>query len=504
MPVGSILVYVTSGADNALGENVLKLPLLLALAAEFSAARIAWVPGTSGHFYLQNALAPLVGGRIAEFITDLDIPVDPRAALRYRHPILKRRFDLIIDTQRYLGRTLFLRRIPHRRFISGTWRYLFSNARPPRGLPLRPPLLTDKLLGLAAAAAGHEIPVPNPIPLPSALRAHAAELLPAGPTYVALAPGAGLQHTGKCWPRASFVALAREQAVRGRVPVFLLGPGECDWQAELTYSVPEALFPEQQDGGADADAARVGPSLVAALGERIAAAVANCSGTGHLLAVGGAPMVSLYGPTRPEKYAPFARALICLKAQDFGSERIEAIPVAAVAAAVERQVAIGPACHHPPSCWPTQCGLLLAPVSVGELIDKITILEIKAERIADPEKRANVRRELAALDTVRTRELALTPALDHLSAELRAVNRQLWDIEDRLRECERDQRFDPDFIGLARGVYGCNDRRAALKGRINELTGSTIVEEKSYGEQAAWTAPAAAGMVAADDKSDRK
>jgi len=153
----SILVYVTSDADNALGENVLKLPLLLALSAGFPSAKIAWVPGTSGEFYLQNELAPLVDGRISEFITDLDIPVDPRAAIRAKHPILARHFDLIIDTQRYVGRTLFLRRIPHGRFISGTWRYFFSNARPPRGLPLRPPRLTDKLLGLAAAAAGHEI-----------------------------------------------------------------------------------------------------------------------------------------------------------------------------------------------------------------------------------------------------------------------------------------------------------------------------------------------------------
>src|SRR5271165_726464 len=154
MPVSSILVYVTSDVDNALGENVLKLPLLLALSTGFPSARISWVPGTSGEFYLRDTLAPLVDGRISEFITDLDIPVDPRLALRAGHPILERRFDLIIDTQRYLGRTLFLRRIPHGRFISGTWRYLFSNAVPPRGLSRRPPRLTDKLLGLAAAAAG--------------------------------------------------------------------------------------------------------------------------------------------------------------------------------------------------------------------------------------------------------------------------------------------------------------------------------------------------------------
>ena len=342
LTVRSILVYVTSDVDNALGENVLKLPLLLALDRAFPMARIAWVPGTSGAFYLRDSLAPLVGGRIEEFITDLAIPTDPRAAFFARHPILERHFDLIVDTQRYFGRTLFLRRIPHGRFISGTWRYLLSNARPPNPLKLRPPRLVDKLLGLAAAAAGRPIAVANPIPLPEPWRARAAALLPAGPCYVGLSPGAGNQETGKCWPLESFIAVARAQVGRGRMPVFLLGPEERPWEARLREAVPQALFPEQRNR-ADAPGVIAGPCLVAALAERLAAAVANCSGAGHLLAAGGAPMVSLYGPTRPEKYAPFARALICLKAQDYGSGRIDAIPLDAVLAAVERQVAIGPA-----------------------------------------------------------------------------------------------------------------------------------------------------------------
>jgi ADP-heptose:LPS heptosyltransferase len=346
----SILVYITSDADNALGENVLKLPLLLALGTAFPSARIAWVPGTSGAYYLRGLLAPLVDGRIDEFITDLAIPTDPRPALRYRHAILERQFDLIVDTQRYLGRTLFLRRIPHRRFISGTWRYLLSNARPPRPLLRRPPLLVDKLLGLAAAAAGRPVAVTNPIPLPPAWRARAAQLLPAGPSYVGLAPGAGSNDQRKCWPLEAFVALAQQQVARGRVPVFLNGPKEREWLDPLRAAVPQARFPEEDNlafGGFIG-----GPCLAAALGERLSAAVANCSGPGHLLAAGGAPMVSLFGPTRPEKYAPFARALICLKAQDYGSDRVAAIPLDAVAAAVERQVAIGPAARDEPQPHP--------------------------------------------------------------------------------------------------------------------------------------------------------
>jgi ADP-heptose:LPS heptosyltransferase len=343
--VRSILVYVTSDADNALGENVLKLPLLLALEQAFPLAKIAWVPGTSGAFYLRDHLAPLVDGRIAEFITDLAIPADPRPALRMawrrEHPILDRHFDLVVDTQRYLGRTLFLRRIPHRRFISGTWRYAWSNAAPPPPLTRRPPRLVDKLLGLAAAAAGRAIDVPNPIPIPATWRRRAAELLPPGPRYVGIAPGAGNKETGKCWPLDAFIALARQQVERGRVPAFLIGPEEAEWVAPLREAVPQALFPEQQNAASRSTLR--GPCLATALAERLTAAVANCSGVGHLLAAGGAPMVSLFGPTRPEKYAPFSRALICLKAQDYGSNDIATIPLDAVAAAVERQVGIGPA-----------------------------------------------------------------------------------------------------------------------------------------------------------------
>lgn len=120
---------------------------------------------------------------------------------------------------------------------------------------------------------------------------------------------------------------------------------------------------------------------------------------------------------------------------------------------------------------------LLAPVSWGELIDKITILEIKAARIADAAKLANIRRELQALIAVRDAQ-GTAPAA--LVAELGQVNEQLWDIEDRIRECEQRGDFGAAFIELARSVYKTNDRRAALKRKINDAMGSELVEEKSY------------------------
>ena len=120
-------------------------------------------------------------------------------------------------------------------------------------------------------------------------------------------------------------------------------------------------------------------------------------------------------------------------------------------------------------------------VSPGELLDKITILEIKSQRISDAAKLRNVAVELRALEAAR-RALPESPALAALAAELKAVNEALWRIEDDIRRCDRDGDFGPRFVELARSVYRTNDRRAALKRRVNELLGARIVEEKSYAD----------------------
>jgi hypothetical protein len=122
---------------------------------------------------------------------------------------------------------------------------------------------------------------------------------------------------------------------------------------------------------------------------------------------------------------------------------------------------------------------ILIPVSAGELIDKLTILRVKAARI-DAAKLANVNKELALLEAAADEALGGVAEIDALSAELEAVNAALWDIEEGKRECERRKDFGEAFVDLARKVYIENDRRAAIKRRINEAAGSDLVEEKSY------------------------
>ncbi len=123
---------------------------------------------------------------------------------------------------------------------------------------------------------------------------------------------------------------------------------------------------------------------------------------------------------------------------------------------------------------------LLVPTSPGELVDKITILRIKSERIGDAQKLANVRAELAALEATWQASGLASNAIDAEIAALYAVNARLWVIEDDIRECERRADFGAEFIRLARAVYIENDERAAIKKRINVALGATLVEEKSY------------------------
>jgi hypothetical protein len=120
------------------------------------------------------------------------------------------------------------------------------------------------------------------------------------------------------------------------------------------------------------------------------------------------------------------------------------------------------------------------PISVGELIDKITILEIKVERFTDVAKTKNAQAELTALCASRDRAIPQSSGLDALTAQLKAVNERIWELEDTIREHERLADFGPEFVVTARKIYRTNDERAAVKRQINITLGSDLIEEKSY------------------------
>ncbi len=125
---------------------------------------------------------------------------------------------------------------------------------------------------------------------------------------------------------------------------------------------------------------------------------------------------------------------------------------------------------------------ILVEVAPGELIDKITILEIKLAHISDPDKLKNVRTEYDILTQTATTAIPATPDMQELTAQLKHVNEVLWQVEDDIRDCERQGDFGPRFIELARSVYRTNDERARLKREINSSLNSSIIEEKSYAQ----------------------
>ncbi len=311
-PPATVLVYV--GLD-LVGDGVMKLPFLASVRRCFPAARVTWLAGEGKTVYA-DSLAPLVEGLIDEVIEEAGVGGSAWQLLR--RPLAGRRFDLILDTQRRVLTSCIVKRIAHRRFISAAAGWRLSDATPPDG-PAKRASMIGQMLSLLDAATGRRVP-PSPLPaLDPAWLTTARQRLPDQGRYVGLAPGAGGRH--KCWPLERFIALAGDLAGAGWQPVLLLGPAERDWEEQIRAALPTALLPlTDQDP----------LPLTIALATRLQAAVANDSGTGHLLAAAGIPLLSLFGPTAPEKFAPATVRLTIITAQQHGGSAMDAIPLAAV------------------------------------------------------------------------------------------------------------------------------------------------------------------------------
>jgi ADP-heptose:LPS heptosyltransferase len=326
-----VLVYV--GLDRV-GDGLIKLPFVRALRAAVPDGELIWLAGKGDSVY-RTSLSPLVEGLLDAVVDNADIGVSWTEMLGQR-PLSSQEFDLVIDTQRRVPTTLILKRIATRRFVSGSADWLLSDVRPPRG-HVSPVRLVEQLLELCALGTGVEGGPDAALTLPAEVTEAAAHLLPvqAGSIYVGLAPGAGGKH--KCWPLDSFVTTARSLAQSGRTPVFILGPEEEEMAGPLAAVVPEALFPLQQRAAQTLGAT---PALTIALAGRLNAAVANDSGGGHMLAAAGVPLVSLFGPTDPGKFAPWTAQLIVLRAQEYGGDAMSLIPPIAVLQALEKHLGL--------------------------------------------------------------------------------------------------------------------------------------------------------------------
>ncbi|MEQ8397443.1 glycosyltransferase family 9 protein [Thalassobaculum sp.] len=324
----SILVYV--GLD-LVGDGLMKLPFVRALRQAFPAASIVWLAGKGPSAY-SGTLAPLVEGLIDEVVDDAGVGagwnemLDPLKGTSLHG----RTFDLVIDTQRRVKTTLILKRIPHRVFISGAAGYLLSNRRPPFG-HRRPTAMIRQMLDLLELASGQPAVPTVTRTIDRTADDLARTLLDDGRAiYVGLVPGAGGKH--KCWPLDRFIDLGSRIAGRGQTPVYLLGPGESEWADTIRSSIPSAVLPLQDPR---AGALGTSPLLTIALAARFTAAVANDSGGGHMLAAADIPLLSLFGPTPPAKFAPFVTRGAVLRAQDFGGGEMSNIPLQAVDDALE-------------------------------------------------------------------------------------------------------------------------------------------------------------------------
>ena len=319
-----VLVYV--GVD-LVGDGLIKLPFVQALRHAFPEGELIWLAGKGASAY-RGALAPLVSGLLDAVVDKAEIG-NRFGELFAAPPLAGQSFDLVIDTQRRLLTTLILRRLRSRWFLSGTADFLFSHAKPASGYQ-RPRALVRVLLDLLTLATGRPAEPKQPLSLDSEVEALARRLLPDGPVYIALSPGAG--GVEKRWPLQNFVTVASSLAQNGRVPVLLLGPDEQGWHQDLAAAVHDAVFPLQHPA---ARATNFRADVTVALAQRCAAGVAVDSGGGHLIAAAGTPLVSLFGPTDPEKFAPLASRLRLLRAQDRGGSDMGRIPPAAVLQAIE-------------------------------------------------------------------------------------------------------------------------------------------------------------------------
>jgi len=321
-----ILVY--SGGE-AIGDALYKLNFIQNLRYNFPDSNITWLAGQGDTEY-SKTLKPIIEKLIDQVIDDRKIGYKPLSEFFKPSP-LKEKYDVIIDTQTVVLPTLILKKIKHSVFISATAKWIFSDFKP-NNFSIKSLSLNERLnLFIQLLKNGKMEYYKDDIILDNKYIILANQLLPAGNIYIGLSPGAGDKN--KIWPLNNFIKIAQMQVIKKRIPVFFLGPAEKDLLKLIKINVPEAIFPEWSDTAINSGIK--GPILVIALAMKLKIAIANDSGTGHMFALSGTNLISLFSKHNATKYAPNAKILSIIDSKDWGGIDPNLIPINAVEKEIE-------------------------------------------------------------------------------------------------------------------------------------------------------------------------
>ena len=321
-----ILIY---SMGEILGDGAWKLPLMAGLRdAAGPRAHISWAAASRAGTVYDGPLKRWADGLITGTLHGPGAGAEGRDLLSMKRPFGGARFDLLIDTQTRLGPAIVARRAlaPGGRFISAAGRFFLSHARPAFE---RPEAVFDQLRELFELGLDREIAPRCPDLTDPESEDAAAFLLPDGPTYIGLVPGAG--GADRRWPLNHWLALANSLTRDGLVPVVFLGPEERGWEARFHDLAPGALTPEQDFNPQGLR----GPRLVFALARRLTAGVANDCGGGHLLGLAGAPLLTLFRDDRlAAKFPTRSPVRARLIATEHGADGMASLSVPVVRAAL--------------------------------------------------------------------------------------------------------------------------------------------------------------------------
>ena len=323
----SILVY--SGGE-AIGDALYKLNFIKNLRYNFPDSKITWLAGQGKTEYSYN-LKPLVNKLIDEVVDNLKIGVNPFIEFIKPSPI-KKEYDVIIDTQTVVLPTLCLKKIKHKIFLSASAKWIFSDLKP-NNFSIKNTSLNDRLNIFIKLINNNEVKYcKKDFKIEDKYIKLSNTLLPKGKTYIGISPGAG--DKAKIWPLNKFVNLAQGQVNKNRIPVFFLGPDEKNLLEIIKKDVPQAIFPEWTDTAIKSGLK--GPILVIALAKKVNVAIANDSGTGHMFAVAGTKLISLFSKHNPIKYAPNTKELIILDSKKWGGVDPNLIPLQEVEKSINK------------------------------------------------------------------------------------------------------------------------------------------------------------------------